>query len=27
VLYNEDGIDYMVYVWAPAVQPSEVGGA
>ena len=27
VLYNEDGIDYMVYVWAPAVQPSDVGGA
>jgi hypothetical protein len=27
VLYNEDGVDYMVYVWAPAVQPSDVGGA
>jgi uncharacterized OB-fold protein len=27
VLYREDGVDYMVYVWAPAVQNEVVGGA
>jgi hypothetical protein len=27
VLYREDGVDYMVYVWAPAVQDEAAGGA
>ena len=27
VLYREDGVDYMVYVWAPAVQDEVAGGA
>jgi hypothetical protein len=27
VLYREDGVDYMIYVWAPAVQNEVVGGA
>ena len=27
VLYRDDGVDYMVYMWAPAVQGDKVGGA